>query len=273
MSKGSAPAAPDYAPVAAADEQSAQLQYQLGQQQLAFGQQQFNEIEPYEQSYLQQQTASSAAETATASADQAYYNQTYQPIQTALATEANNYNTPANAQQLAGNAEADVASAFNQNKSATLSNLESYGIDPSQTRYQALDLGANISQAAATSAAGTQSYLNTQATGMGLQQNAVNTGMGYAGQISSNYAGASGSGSSGLTEANQTTSTAVNAMGSPTSYFAGSNAANAGAVTALNTGYNNELSGAQFNAQQSAGIGQGIGEIAGMAGMAALMFS
>lgn len=271
MGKSSAPAAPDYAPVAAADEQSAQLQYSLGQQQLAFGQQQFNEIAPYEQQFLQQQTASSAAETAQAGADQQYYNQTYQPIQTALASEAQNYSSPANATQQAGSAMADVSSAFNQNKASTLASLESYGIDPSQTRYQALDLGANISQAAATAAAGTQAYQNNYLTGMGLQQNAVNTGMGFAGQISSNYGGASSSGSSGITSANQTTNTAVNAQGSPSSYFGNSVNANNGAASALNLGYQNSLAGANFNASQSAGLSSGIGSAVGMAGMALMM--
>jgi hypothetical protein len=273
LGKSSAPAAPNYAPIAASDEFGAQLQYNLGQQQLQFGMDQFNEIAPYEASFLSQESNASAAQAQQASAEQQYYNQTYQPIQTALATEANNYNTPGNANRMAGMAMADVSNTFNANKAATLGNLESYGIDPSQTRYQALDLGANISQAAATAAAGTQSYLNTQNTGMGLQQNAVNTGMGYAGQIASNYGGAATSGSAGIGAFNQTTNTAVNSMGTPSSYFSGATNANNGAASALNMGYNNALSGSQFEAQQSQSLSSGIGSLAGAGLMAAAMFA
>lgn len=269
MGKGSAPAPPNYQPVAAADEQAAQLQYSLGQQQLQFGQQQFNQVWPYAQQYMQQQTASSAAASQEAQTQEAIYNQNTLPEIEQFQQTANNYNTPQNASQQAGSAMADVASTFDANRAASLQNLESYGIDPSQTRYGALDLGTRISQAAATAAAGTQSRLNTQGTGLALQGEAINMGMGLQNNVAGSYATAEGAGLSGINGANSTTTTGVNAMGSPASYFAGGNSANVGAANALNMGYQNQLAGARFNADQSSAFSSGVGSLLGTAAMAA----
>lgn len=273
--KSSAPAAPDYGPIAQSDTYQAQLEYNVAENQLQFGKDQFNQVWPYAQSYLQQQTASSAAQTQQAQTSQQYYDSTYKPIESQFATQAINYNTPANANQQAGGAMADVASTFDANRAASLSSLESYGIDPSQTRYGALDLGTRISQAAATAAAGTQSRLNTQATGMALEGDAINTGRGYASTVANDYTTATNAGMAGINAANSTTTTGVNAMGSPSSYFGLGNSSNANAAGAMNMGYQNQLSGAQFSAQQSeaawGGIGSLVGAGIGVAGMAMMM--
>ena len=271
--KSSAPAAPDYSQVAAADAHAADLQYSLGSQQLAFGQQQYADTAPYVKQFLQQQTTSSAAQTQAASEAQSYYDTTYKPIETQFANEAQNYNTPANASQKAGGAMADVASQFDSARAASLSSLESYGIDPSQTRYGAIDLGTRITQAAATSAAGTQSRLNTEATGLALQGEAINTGRGYASNIAQAYNTATNAGSSGINSANQTTNTAVNAMGNPNSYFSGGNQAMANQSNAMNGGYSAQMQGYAANVSQSNATSQGIGTAVGAAAMAAMMFT
>ena len=269
MGKQSAPPPPNYGPIAAADEYQAQLQYNIGENQLEFGKQQFNQVWPYAQQYLQQQTATSAVETENAQNAQQFYQNTYQPIEKQFADQAVNYNTPANADQRAGSAMADVASSFDASRASSLSNLESYGIDPSQTRYGALDLGTRISQAAATAAAGTQSRLNTEATGLALEGEAINTGRGYASNVANAYGTATNAGLAGINAANSTTATGVNAMGNPTSYFAGGNNSNASAANAMNMGYNNALAGSQFEANQSSAFSSGVGSLLGTAAMAA----
>ena len=275
MGKSSAPAAPDYTPVAAADEQAAQLQYNLGEQQLQFSQQQYNAVEPSTVAFLNQETATSAAQSAQATQEQNTYNSTFAPIANSFATEANNYNSPAQAQQNAGAAEGNVATNFDAQRTAATSNLESYGIDPSQTRYQALDLGTRISQAAATAAAGTQSNPNTQATGLAMQGEAVNMGQGIQSNVAQSYATAQGAGNSGIGQfnsttgaTNQSTATGANIIGQGTS-------SNTAAASALNMGYQNNLAGSQFEAQQSqaawSGIGSLVGTAAGVAGAAMMM--
>lgn len=273
MGKPSAPAAPNYAPIAASDMQAAQLQYSLGQQQLQFGKDQYNAIAPSEKQFLDQQIQNSAAQTQNAQDAQNFYNSTYKPMEAKFADTAANYSSPANAAQQAGSAMADVGSAFDANRAASLASLESFGIDPSQTRYGALDLGTRISQAAATSAAGTQSYLNNQATGLALQGEAINTGRGYAGNVAQAYGTASTAGTAGIGAANQTLNTGVNAMGNPNSYFSGGNSANEGARSALNTGFTNQFS--NYNAQMTSGnsMSSGIGSLLGTAAMGAMMFA
>lgn len=272
MGKQSAPAPPNYAPIAAADQQQANQEFQLGQEQLDFGKQQFAATEPYAQAYLTQQIASSSAEASNAQQAQQFYRDTYQPIEKQFADQAANYNTPANASQKAGNAMADVASTFDANRAASLSSLESYGIDPSQTRYGALDLGTRISQAAATAAAGTQSRLNTEATGMALQGEAINTGRGYASNVANAYGTATNAGLGGINAANSTTTTGVNSMGSPGSYMGLSSNSNAGAASALNMGFTNAMSNSSFQAEQSQAAWSGIGSLVGTVAGAALSY-
>lgn len=268
--KSSAPPAPDYTPIAAADENIATAQDNLAQQQINNTQSQFNQTWPYAQQYLQQQTASSAAETAAAGSQQSYYDSTYKPIETQFANEANTWDSPGREDQNASQAMGDVASSFDASRTAALSNLESYGIDPSQTRYSALDLGTRVSQAAATAGADTQSRLNTQATGLALQGEAINVGRGYPSAIAQSYQTATGSGASGIGSANQTGATSTSGIGTAGSILGGAGATMGGATQALNTGYQNNLAGSQFNAQQSAQMSQGIGTIAGIAAMAAI---
>ena len=269
MGKSSAPKAPDYTPVAQADATAAANNLQLGKDQLQWSKDQFNSTWPYAQQYLQQQSAASAAETQNAQEAQSMYNSTYKPIETQLAQEATSYNSPDRANQNAGMAEADVASSFDASRTAALGNLESYGIDPSQTRYGALDLGTRISQAAATAGAGTQSRLNTEATGLALQGNEVNVGRGYGSNVAQDYNTATNSGSAGINAANSTTAMGASTMGTNTQYQGLASGNLSGQVGALNTGFQNQMAGAQFNAQQSAQMSSGIGSlIGGAAGMA-----
>lgn len=269
MGKQSAPAAPNYAPIAAADDYAAQLDYNTAQDQLGFGEQQFAQTWPSAQAYLNQEINSSAQATQEAGTQEQIYNSTTLPEIQSFQNTANNYNTPANANQQAGSAMADVASTFDANRNASLSNLESYGIDPSQTRYGALDLGTRISQAAATAAAGTQSRLNTQGTGLALQGEAINMGMGLQNNVAGSYATAMGAGSAGISAANQTTSTGVNAMGSPTAYQGLGNNALGNQANAMNMGYQNSLAGSEFEANQSSAFSGGVGSLLGTAAMAA----
>ena len=261
--KSSAPPPPNYAPIAAADAQSAQMQYQLGQQQLQWGKDQFNQTWPYAQQYMQQQIQTAQTQNQNAQNMTDFYNSTYKPIESQFATTASNYNSPARADANSASAQADVANTFTANRNAAQQSLESYGIDPSQTRFAALDLGSRIAQSAATAAAGTQSRMNTEATGLALQGEAINTGRGYAGNVAQAYSTATNAGASGIGTANSTTQTGVGAMGNPTNYFSGGNNALNNWGNTLNQGYSNQLAAANFNRQNSVGVSQGIGQLIG----------
>jgi hypothetical protein len=271
---GSAPAAPDYTPIAQSDDEAAQLDYQASQNQLAFAQQQWNQQWPYTQNVMNAMSNQMNAETTQAQQQQQFYQQVYQPMEVELAQQAQQYASPAMQQQQAAAAEADVSSAYGAQRQAALQQLESYGIDPSQTRYGAMDLGARISQAASSAAAGTQATLNTQATGLSLLGEEVNIGRGYPGSIAQSYATAQGAGSTGVNAGLNTANTYSNMMGTPTQWGALSAANYGNASSAMNTQFGNELS--SYNAETAAagntagGIGSLIGGVGAAAGIAAI---
>lgn len=259
MFGGKAPKPPDYSQVAAADSKAAQMQFDLGQEQLDWGKAQYEDIWPYAQHYLEMQNETTAFEQGRAKAAYTDWLDVYKPVEFGFAKTAMEYNTPERAEANAGAAMADVTSQFDAARRASAMQLESYGIDPSQTRYGALDLSARINQAASTAAAGTQSRRNTEATGLALMGEAVNIGKGYAGNIAQAFATSTNAGKSGVGAANDTYKTGAAAMGSPTSYMAGGNTALGNQAQAMNYGFNNQLGAANFNAQQSAGVGNMIG--------------
>jgi hypothetical protein len=275
--KGSAPSAPNYAPIAASDMQAAQLSAQTSKDQLDWAKQQYADQQPYTNAMMaaatnvqNQDIASQQQEQANAASAQQFYQGTYQPLEKAFVNQAENWNTPDRAAQQAGAAEADVASAFAGQRQAALSSLESYGIDPSQTRYGALDLGTRISQAAAQSAAGTQSRLNTEATGLGLEGEAINIGRGYPGQVAQAYStatgagqGAVGAGQAGVGAGLNTSSTYGNMMGSPTQWAQLQQGALGGATNALNAGFQNQLGSFNANAAIGMNTASGIGSLVG----------
>ena len=259
MFGGKAPKPPNYGPIADASVKAAQQQYELGLDQLEWGKQQYEDIWPYAAHYLDMQNESTAFEQGRAKASYTDWLDVYKPVEFGFAETALNYNSPERAEQNAGAAMADVTAQFDAARRTSAMQLESYGIDPSQTRYGALDLSARIQQAAATAAAGTQSRRQTEATGLALQGEAINVGRGYAGNIAQAFATSTNAGKSGIGAANDTYKTGAAAMGSPTGYMAGANTSMGNASQAMNYGHNNAISSAQLNAQQSAGIGQMIG--------------
>lgn len=230
---GAGPGGLSLTSLAQADANAGTNNYNLGAAQYAWGQNQFNTVWPYAQQYLQSQINNGNDASALARGNAGIYATYTAPTLEKFTDEANNYNSKAQADINAGGAMADVANSFESARQNALSNLESYGIDPSQTRFGALDLSSRIGQAAATAAAGTQSRLQTQATGMGLQGQAINAGMNLPGMANAGFNTGANIGSSGLAGANNTTTTGATTMGTPTQY--------SGLGTAANTAGSNSL--------------------------------
>lgn len=270
MSKGGVPAAPDYTPIASANLDAAKLQEGLGRDQLAWAKQQYADTAPDAKAYLKSMTAATNQQMDNATTDRARYENLYQPLENKFLGQANDWNSAARAEQQAGAARADVAASFDQARTTAQASLESYGIDPSTTRFGALDLSSRVSQAAGMAAAGTQSRLNTQGTGLALEGEGINIGKGYPGQVSQSYAGATNAGSSGVTSALNTSSTYGNLMGTAPQYEQLASGNRAGATQALNTGFQNQMAGAQLEQQRSSSTSAGIGSLVGIAAMGAI---
>jgi len=166
----------------------------------------------------------------------------------------------------AGKAEADVAAQFEQARRTAQERLEGYGVDPSQTRQGALDLGTRIAEAAAQSSAGNQARTQTENIGRALRSEAINVGRGYPGQIQASMAGAGQSGNQAANTGLATTASGAQTMGTGYNWQGAGNSALAGWGNILNQGYQNQL--AQFEADQNSSSGWGniLGIGAGIAG-------
>jgi len=264
MGKPKAPAAPDYSGVAAANEKSANLAYQLGQDQLAWAKEQYGkDSATYNRivdSFLSDQDESSA----NAAKDRAFYEQNFQPLEKDLAKDAATYDTPERRQQQMGAAQEQVANQFNAQRDNAQKELEAYGIDPSSTRYAALDTGTRAAQAAAQAAAGTAANNRVEDTGRALRSEAINVGRGYPGQIAQSYGTANQMGSSAGAATGQATTIGSNTMGTPGSYFQQQNTALGNWGNTLNMSYQNQLDRFKANQSASSGWGSALGLAGGL---------
>lgn len=230
-----------------------------------------------------------------AMADRARYRSDTVPLEQALAQDAATYNTQERQDLNAGRAVSDVTQAFESARRSAQANLESFGVDPSQTRAGALDLGVRTAQAAAAAGAANNARLETENIGRALRMdainvgrasgadataraaalgsslqgsvgNAVNVGRGYPGQVASAFQTSQNAGQGAVGSNLNTTGSGASTMGTGVQWYGLSNGAlgNWGGQVA---GMNNAAMGAnaQMSGQRSSMIGSLIGAGAGLA--------
>lgn len=307
MGKPSAPPPPDYTPIA----QASQAQTAMSAEQLQFAREAFGvQTAQADRAYGMQNDALAWAKGAQERNDatnkqiidkqmavqdeslanardaQNRYKTVYQPLEDQAVKEALAYGSDANKEKYAAQAMASQAQAFDAQRITAAQNLESFGVDPSSTRYAALDAGIRVQQAAAQAGAGNQARDQVEAQARQMQANAVNVGRGLPSDINAGNQTSIGAGSAagnlGLggqtTGANtmgtgvqygalgaQQAGTGVGALGAGTGAInAGTGAVNAWGQT-INNGYNAQLGAFQANQSSSSGLGSILGTAAGFA--------
>jgi hypothetical protein len=188
----------------------------------------------------------------------------FRPLEDAFVQEAQEYDTPERRAQERARATADVSTQFDAQRRNALQRLEGYGVDPSQTRNAALDVGVRTAQAAATAGAATQADRRVEDVGRALRSDAINLGRGALSNAAGFYGQAVGAGSAAQGNALNTTGAGAGAIQSSLGF---SNAALSGygqAGNMMNTGFQNQMSNWNAGQQQIAGMMQGIGGIVGM---------
>lgn len=263
--KNSAPKPPDYTPLANASEKSAQYSYQLAQRQQDWAEKVYNENKGTSDEVVNKAIAALDVQTQDAADARARYKTTFQPLEDQLVNDANTYNTPQKQETEAGKAEADVAAQFNSARQSAQDRLESYGVDPSQTRSGALDLGTRVAQAAAQSSAGNQARTQVENTGRALRAQAIDIGKGLPAQISNSQAGAGNSGNQAVNTNLATTASGAQTMGTGAGWQGLGNQAIGTWGDVLNNGYNNQLNQFKANQSSSSGWGSALGAIGGIA--------
>lgn len=268
--KSKAPPPPDYGPIAAASQASAELSYKLGQEQLAWAKEQYAQDREISDEVVSRFLRSLDANQESAEKDRARYERVYQPLEDSLAREAQDYASGARKDLEMGRAQAGVAQQFDAARDAATRQLEGFGIDPSSTRYAALDIGMRAQQAAAQAGAGNQAAQQTDAIGRALRSEAINVGRGYPGQIAQTYGTALQSGTGSVNSQLATTQSGANTMGTNTQYMGLGNQALGTWGNTLNMGYQNQL--AAYNAQNQANDMSGWGSALGLIGASAVRF-
>jgi len=263
--KASAPPPPDYTPVANASKEAAEINAQLGREQLAAYREQAEKDRSFNSGIADRLARTQDFADAASQQDRARYQQLYQPLENDLVADAKDYASGERMDRDVGRAQSGVAQSFAAQRNNATQRLEAFGVDPTSTRYAALDIGMGAQQAAAQAAAGNQAITTDEAMGRAMRSEAINIGRGLPGQsVGFGQLGIQ-AGNSAANTALATTQTGANTMGTPMQY-GGLQAQNiAGWGNALNMGYQNQI--AQFNANnsQSSGWGSVLGAGLGMA--------
>lgn len=271
--KNKAPAPPDYSQLAAASERAAEFSYKIGVQQLAWAREQYKDDQNLLAKVIDASMARQSENDRAALSDRQRYEDSYLPLEDRSIKEAMDYDSPERTRYEMGRAGAEVAANFDAQRRAAAESLESYGVDPSSTRFAALDIGMRAQQAAAQAGAENQARVGAEATGRAIRSEAINVGRGLPGQIAGTYATALQSGGQAANTALAGSANGASIMGTAPQYMNLQNQALGTWGNVMNMGYNNQL--AQFNANQqsSSGLGSllgaGLGAIGNAGGMAA----
>lgn len=261
--KSKAPPPPDFSAIAAASERAAKLNFDLGMQQLSWAKEQYAQDREIADTVIASALATQAQNEKNAAADRAFYETTYRPLEMDLARDATEYASGARKNLEAGRAQAAVTQQFDQARRAATQNLEAFGVDPTSTRYAALDIGARTQQAAAAAAAGNQAIQQTEAMGRAMRSEAINVGRGYPGQIAGTYGTALQAGNAAVNSGLATTASGANTMGTTPQYMGLSNQAVGTWGNTVNQGYQNQLAAFNANNNQSSGWGGVAGAVIG----------
>jgi hypothetical protein len=259
------PDPPDLSGAIESSEEIARMSQQTAQEQLTWAREQDTMNRETLNRVLDIQLPAMQASADAAIRDRQRYETKFQPLEDNLIEEFQSYDTPEKQIAERGKAIADVNTAFDSQRRNALQRLESYGVDPSQTRNAALDIGVRTQQAAAQAAAATNAGRNVEATGRALRADAINIGKGLPSQVAQSYGTALQAGQG-----------AVGGSVATTGAGAGAATSSQGFTGQALQGYNQSagIQGQQFGAQMQnwqAGQDQKMGYInaaAGIAGMA-----
>lgn len=269
MGKKSTPKPPNLQPYADAMEQQGEWAFLTSQEQLKWAREQDAANRALLQQVLGPQLEAQANQAEWAKRDRQRYEDVFQPLENNLIQDFQSYGTPERMGQERGRAMADVASSFDAQRRNALQRLESYGVDPSQTRNAALDVAMRTQQGAAMAAAGTNAQRVTEDKSRALRADAINIGRGMPSQVAQSYGQAVAAGNSAIGGANSTFGTSAGAMGNPTAWGNMGMQGVQGAGNMATQGFNNQMSA--YNAQQAANnsMWSGIGSAFGMGAMLA----
>lgn len=263
--KADAPEPPDYSQLANASVESAEIWAQVAREQMDWA----RETDQANRAILEQvlgvQLPQLEAAFEQAQADRQRYEEVFQPIEDNLVREFQSYDTQQRRDEEAARRMVDVRTQYEAQRRNALRELEDYGIDPSQTRFQALDFGMRAQEAANTALAANQGRRYVEETGRALRGEAINIGRGYPSQVAQSQGIVNQTAGGAVGNVANNTGASVNAFGTAAPYANLSMQGYGQAANIQNAGYNNALNAYNANAANRSGFWGGIGTLAGAA--------
>jgi hypothetical protein len=192
------------------------------------------------------------------------YETVFQPLEDQLIAEAERYQSPEEIARQRAKAVQDVQSAGDAKRASAMRRLESYGVDPTELRYQALDKQARVEETAMAALAANQADERTREIGRNLRAQAIDVGTGVraagqnANQLGANMVGIGGQTAAGLSNAG------VNAGAAGVPYLGVAGQGYESGANIASQGYDNEVTYAQEQRAAESDLG-GFGSAVGMA--------
>ncbi len=194
-----------------------------------------------------------------ATSDRQRYEEVFKPLEDSLVKEATSYASPERLALESGKAQEDIAAQFDAARQSAQDRLESYGVDPSQTRQGALDLGTRVAEGAARASAGNQARWHAEEVGRELRDKAIALGAKLPGQALSEAQASGNFGTSAVNTGLATTASGAQTMGTPMQWEQIGQQGTGLAANIKNQKFQNDM--AKWQADQQSG--SGFGEIAG----------
>lgn len=258
---GKAPKAPDMRPQAEASQYAADKAFEISSDQLAWAKEQWAATQDFLAPLLDQQMEMSEEQRRLASEDRQRWREKFLPAEDRFVEKAMEYDTLQKRELEAGRAQAQVQQALDAQRNNAQQRLNSYGIDPSQTRSQAIDAAQRTQGAAMQAAAGNQARARTEQVGTALMSDVSNMGRGLPGQAAASYAGALNAGNSMAGNNNSATANFMPALGNAQGWSQQGMQGINQSANITNMGYQNRL--AAYNA--GGGALGALGQVGGMA--------
>lgn len=259
------PPPPDLGPYADASTDVARMSQETAMAQLDWARQQDTMNRETLNRVLDIQLPAMEDQFANAREDRARYENVFRPAEDALIKDFQEYSSPEKMAEERGKAVADVSAQFDAQRRNALQRLEGFGVDPSQTRNAALDIGMRTEQAAQAAAGAQRAGNRVEDVGRALRSDVINIGRGMPSQVAQSYGQSVAAGQAGVGGANMTSGTSGSLMGSPGQWAGNALQGYGQGANITSQGYNNALAGWGAGQQAQAGMLSGIGGIAGMA--------
>jgi len=188
------------------------------------------------------------------------------PQMQSLFSEAELYASKGEEQRQRASAIQDVKSASEAQRNAQLRKLEGYGVDPSDTRYGALDAQAGVAEAAMSALAANQAGERTKQIGRDLRSEAIGVGQNFLSDAAQANQTGSYMGAQGLGAASGAANAGVNASGAALPYMSGAVTALDRGAGIVDQGYQRQLDYAVDQRAAEAADASGMGGIGSMIG-------